>query len=199
MSARVLNLGLAAVTVTAVVLSFAAARDFSRPNLEIMPDMVHCPTYQAFEPNPNHADGMTLRLPAPGSIARGLPPFHYERTEVDALRAGEELKNPIASDDQDALLRGSVEFATFCQPCHGPSGAGDGMVSKRGFPPPPSMLLEHAVNMKDGQMYHIITLGQVNMPAHGSQVSREDRWKIINYIRSMQAVAPKQPVGAEPQ
>ena len=186
MSSRVLNVGLGAIMLVAIVLSFAATRDFSRPNLEFLPDMVHGPTYQAFEPNPNLPEGKTLRLPAPGSIARGLMPLHYEPTEQDAIRAGTELTNPIAMDDTAALARGGVAYAVYCQQCHGPSGAGDGMVAKRGFPPPPSLLVEHAIDMKDGQMFHAITYGQGNMPAHGAQVSREDRWKIINHIRSMQ-------------
>ncbi len=197
MSTRAINGGLGAIMVIAIVLSFAAARDFSRPNLEFLPDMVHGPTYHAFEPNPHTPDGKTLRPPAPGSIPRGQMPFRYERTEQDALRAGSELTNPIPADDDAAQLRGSVAFAVFCQPCHGASGAGDGMVAKRGFPPPPSLLIEHAVNMKDGQLFHIVTLGQANMPGHAAQVSRTDRWKIINYIRSMQAAASKRPAGAE--
>ncbi len=197
MSERAINVSLGAIMVIAIVLSFAAARDFSRPNFEVMPDMVHGPTYQAFEPNPNTPDGKTLRLPAPGSIARGLMPFHYERTEQDALRAGKELTNPVPMDDDAAQLRGSVAYAVYCQPCHGASGLGDGMVARRGYPPPPSLVIEHAVNMKDGQLFHIITLGQGNMPGHAAQVSREDRWKVINYVRSMQAAASRQPAGAE--
>ena len=173
----------------AIVLSFAAARDFSRPAFEFLPDMVHGPTYQAFESNPNTADGKTLRLPAPGSIPRGQMPFRYERTEQDALRAGRDLTNPIPADDDAAQLRGSVAFAAFCQPCHGASGAGDGMVARRGYPPPPSLLAEHAVNMKDGQMFHVITFGQGNMPAYDSQVERADRWKAVLHIRSLQEAA----------
>lgn len=198
MPIRVINLCLGAIMVIAIALSFAAARDFSQPNFEFLPDMVHGPTYQAFEPNPNTADGKTLRLPAPGSIAIGQMPFRYERTDEDALRAGEELINPIPADDDDAMLRGSSAFSAFCQPCHGTSGTGDGMVAKRGFPPPASLQAERAVNMKDGQLFHIITLGKGNMPAHGAQVAREDRWKIINYIRAMQAVASNQPETTEP-
>ena len=199
MSTRTINVVLAAIMALAIVLNFAAGRDFSRPNLEIMPDMAHCPTYQAFEPNTNTADGKTLQQPPPGSIARGFLPLHYERTEQDALRAGEELVNPVASDDEVARSRGAVAFAVFCQHCHGPSGAGDGMVSKRGFPPPASLLAEHAVNMKDGQIFHVITFGQGNMPAHSAQVARQDRWKIISYLRSMQAVAAKKPGEANPK
>lgn len=196
MSARIINFILAAIMAIAIGLSFAATRDFSKPNYEVLPDMVHCPTFQAFEPNPNTANGMTLREPAIGSIPRGLMPLHYDKTPEDALRAGEELTNPVLQTDNDAMLRGMTAFAIFCQPCHGPSGAGDGMVAKRGYPPPPSMLLEHTINMKDGQLFHVMTYGQGNMPAHASQVSREDRWKIVHYIRSLQAEALAKSAGA---
>ncbi len=197
MSLRTVNVILGAIMVIAIVLSFAAARDFSRPNLEVLPDMAHGPSYHAFEKNPNTSDGLTLRMPAPGSIPRGQMPFNYERTEQDALRAGRELKSPIFEDEVEAVIRGSLEFAAFCQPCHGPTGLGDGKVAKRGYPPPPSLILEKTVNMKDGQLFHIITLGQGNMPGHAVQVSREDRWKIIHYIRSMQADAAGKPAGTE--
>ena len=197
MPMRTLNTILGAIMVVAVVLSFAATRDFSQPNLEILPDMVHAPTYQAFEPNPNTDDGKTLRQPASGSIPRGLLPLPYDRTEPDALRAGVELTNPFAADDPDVLARGATAYAIFCQPCHGPGGAADGMVAKRGYPPPPSLLLPHAIDMKDGQMFHVITYGQNNMPSHAPQVSREDRWKIIKFLRTLQASAAKQPTGAQ--
>lgn len=196
MSARVINVFLGTVMVASIAMSFAATRDFSRPNWEVLPDMVHSPTYQAFEPNPNDARGMTLRQPAADSIPRGLMPLHYEKTPEDALRAGEELVNPYVNNDEEVMSRGMTAFAIFCQPCHGASGAGDGMVARRGYPPPPSLLLEHAINMKDGQLFHVMSFGQGNMPSHASQVSREDRWRIVNYIRSLQAEALAKSAGA---
>jgi mono/diheme cytochrome c family protein len=191
MSARVLNTVLGSIMAIAILLSFAAARDFSRPNLEIMPDMYHGPSYHAFERNENTESGMTLRAPAPGTIPRGMLPFEYDRTEQDALRASEDLVNPRSVTDAASLDRGSLVYAIHCQHCHGPTGAGDGMVAKRGFPPPPSLLIEHAIKMKDGQMFHVTTLGQGNMPAHAAQVSREDRWDVINHIRTLQADAQR--------
>jgi hypothetical protein len=38
-------------------------------------------------------------------------------------------------------------------------------------------------------MYHLITLGQNNMPSYAAQVMRDDRWKVILFIRSLQAAA----------
>ena len=43
------------------------------------------------------------------------------------------------------------------------------------------------MNMKDGRIYHIITNGQGNMPSFATQVTRNDRWRVIAYIRSVQA------------
>ncbi len=40
--------------------------------------------------------------------------------------------------------------------------------------------------MPDGQMYHLITLGQKNMASYATQVQRDDRWKVIRYIRTLQ-------------
>jgi mono/diheme cytochrome c family protein len=50
-------------------------------------------------------------------------------------------------------------------------------------------LAEHARGLADGQIFHIVTHGQGLMPAHGSQVAQEDRWKIVHYIRSLQSPA----------
>jgi mono/diheme cytochrome c family protein len=35
-------------------------------------------------------------------------------------------------------------------------------------------------------IYHIITNGQNAMPSYEAQVSREERWAIINYLRVLQ-------------
>lgn len=44
--------------------------------------------------------------------------------------------------------------------------------------------------MKDGQLFHILTYGQGNMPSYATQLSREDRWRVIVHVRSLQQTAP---------
>ena len=157
------------------------------PNAEFLPEMVRSVPYDSFSANPVFADGKTLRQPAEGTIPRGFLPLHYEATEEDLARAGRELQNPYSIEDPDAVARGAEQFRRTCTPCHGPAGAGDGSVAQRGYPPPPSLLAENALNLRDGQIFHIITYGKGNMPPHAAQVSRENRWKVILYIRSLQA------------
>lgn len=176
-----------------------APRDATRTNYDFVPEaqMVHSAAFDAFDRNPNFPDGATLRSPPAGTIARGQLPLHYEPTPVDAVRAGEELVNPFSEVDAAMLQRGGVVFSNFCQLCHGATGLGNTPVTQRGFPQTPSLLADRAVHMKDGQMFHVLTYGQGNMPAHAAQLSRDDRWAVILHVRLLQRPeAPARPPGS---
>jgi mono/diheme cytochrome c family protein len=180
-----------------VVLTWTLRRDFTERNTEFLPGMVESVPFDAQAANPNFPDGKTLRNPVPGTIARGFMPFPYDATPEGGLRAGMELHNPISDTLHDAVKRGAVVYTTFCQPCHGTGGLGDGPVAQRGFPPPPSLFAEKALKIKDGQMFHILTYGQANMPGLAAQISREDRWKVILKVRDMQRKATALAEGKE--
>jgi mono/diheme cytochrome c family protein len=190
-----------AVLLTAVVVLLALMRvDNSRPNFQvnIADDMTYSPAYKAFAPNSNFDNGRTLQGPVAGAIAQGALPVRFEATPEDALRAGEELTNPFDLNAESGALaveRGQMVFQTFCTPCHGGDGAGNGPVAQRGFPPPPSLLTGKSREMKDGQLFHILTFGQNSMPQFAAQLTPDSRWAVITYIRSLQqkaapAVAP---------
>lgn len=181
-----LNLILLLALMAVVALTFVLPRDFTHRNEQFLPDMVISVPYNAQSENPNFPDGKTLRRPVAGTIARGFELLPYKATHEDAIRAGEELRNPF-KNDSTSDERGAVVFFTFCQPCHGLGGLGDGTVPQRGFPPPPSLLAENARKLKDGQMFHIVTFGRGNMPSLAAQVARDDRWHAINHIRELQA------------
>lgn len=182
---------LVAAIVLVLLLHLVAQPDARRRSFQILPDMLDSVPYEAQGSNPNFANLRNLRQPAPGTAARGYPAFRYATTPEDALRAGAELTNPFNADDDGNLARGAFVYETFCQVCHGADGSGRAPVTARGVPPPPALLAEHAVTMKDGQMYHLITLGQGNMAPYAAQVERSDRWKVILHIRSMQRAAKK--------
>ncbi len=171
--------------------NFLLRSDPSRPNFEFLPQMAHSPRYNAFSENPNFPNDATLQLPPPGAIARGYMPLHYAATPQDATRAGEELHSPFDLTSEQARQRGATVFADYCAVCHGASGAGNGTVTQRGFPPPPSLLAPHALQIKDGQIFHILTFGQNNMPSYASQLSRRDRWNAVAYLRMLQTGAPR--------
>jgi len=150
-------------------------------------DMIDAVPYESFSPNPVLPQGMTLQPPAPGSVPRGVQPFHYGSGPEEAARAGRELKNPFTAT-RDNVDRGDQVFHTICFTCHGAAGLGDGPVVPR-FPPPPSLTAAHARGLPDGQIFHIVTRGQGLMPPHAAQVRPDDRWKVALYIRKLQGVS----------
>lgn len=174
----------AVAAMASALLVMGCEQDVTQPNYEFAPDMVSSQAYDSFAGNPNTPDGKTLLEPAVGSIPRGVTPLHFGPGFTEAQRAGRELTNPVNLTPQ-SLARGEVAFNRYCSPCHATTGAGQGPVTIR-FPNPPSLLAEHARGLPDGQLFHIITFGQGVMPAHGSQVAVDDRWRITQWVRRLQ-------------
>ena len=184
---RRLNVGLGVALLATLGGYWSLGVDPLRPNVEFMPsNMVHAVSAQTFAASSVLPGGRTLQVPPPGSIARGMLPLHYAATPEDAARAGAELSSPFQPDDPAAVARGASVYATFCQVCHGAGGLGDGPVTTRGFPPPLSLLADHARQIRYGQIFHILTYGQKNMPSYAAQIPREDRWKVILRVRQLQ-------------
>lgn len=184
-----LNTTLLMMLLTVMAMIWLLRRDYAQRNQEFFPGMLESVPYDALSSNMNFPDGKTLQTPVPGTTARGYFPLHYNATTEDAILAGNKLLNPISDTLESEKERGEKIFRTFCVPCHGSGGLGDGSVTKRGFPPPPSLLAEKAVKMNGGQMFHILTYGQNNMPSLAAQVQRIDRWRVITYVRSVQKKA----------
>lgn len=183
------NTVLFVMLICVVVMIWFLRRDYTNRNQEFLPGMVESVPYDAQAENQNFTDGKTLQPPSEGTVAQNYFPLHYKATPEDAKRAGEELVNPIVDTLEKEIERGTTVFANMCSPCHGAGGLGDGNVIKKGYPPPPSLLAEKAMNMKDGQMFHILTYGQNNMPSLTGQVQRMDRWRVVSYVRSLQKKA----------
>jgi mono/diheme cytochrome c family protein len=198
MNARlVLNSFLLFGLIVVAGVSWFLRADAARPNAEFMPDMAHSVRYNAYSANPDLADGKTLQPAPQGAIARGHMPLLYMASTQDAVRAGDELVNPFSSN-ANTVQRGAFVFTNYCASCHGSDGKGMGPVAQRGYPPPPSLLAQRAREVRDGQMFHVLTFGQNNMPSYAGQLSREDRWMAIIYLRSLQQQAPLQPAAATP-
>ncbi|OFV92606.1 MAG: hypothetical protein A3G76_00595 [Acidobacteria bacterium RIFCSPLOWO2_12_FULL_65_11] len=185
MARRTLNIGLGVALVVSIALNVAAWLPRTRPTFEYVPNMVRTARYNTFEANPNFPDGMTLRAPVPGTIFRGFSP----------PPTGNET-NPFSADDRAAVERGATVFTNFCQPCHGATGQGDGLVVMRGFPPPPPIYRGQTQRMRDAQMFGQLTNGQNAMPPYALQLSREDRWKAILYVRTLRLPAPPPEAGS---
>ena len=88
--------------------------------------------------------------------------------------------------DEAAIDRGQERFNIYCSVCHSRTGEGGGPVVLRGYRRPPSLHEPRLQNAPAGYFFDVITNGFGAMPDYAAQISPEDRWKIIAYIRALQ-------------
>lgn len=171
--------------VTLIVVSvLSCSKNPEERGVTVIDDMVHSPAYEAYSENPVTPSGHSMLPPVSGSIARGKMPHAYGKSEADAIKAGEELQDPYPESER-SLKRGAYLYQSFCVSCHGTSGEGDGPVSQKKFPAPPSLKGKRVSEFSKARIYHVITVGFGDMPAHGSQLTIEDRWYLSQYVKQM--------------
>lgn len=181
-----LNAFLLAALLVSVAANLFVRPVSTNPNIEFIPEMVRTNAYKAYSSHPDLPGQRVLQLLPSGTLPRGWKPIGFHPGPSEALRAGAELTNPVSAEDLESIPRGSEVFRIYCTPCHGASGRGDGAVAMRGFPAPPPLNNEKALAMKDGQIFHLITFGQKNMPGYAAQIAVEDRWKAVLHVRTLQ-------------
>lgn len=92
------------------------------------------------------------------------------------------------------LDRGEERYNIYCSVCHGATGYGDGMIARRGFnrPSPANYHQDRLRQAPVGHFFDVMTNGWGAMPSYAQQVSVEDRWRIVAYIRALQLSQMKQ-------
>jgi len=166
------------------ILTSACDRNRNHPGWDYFPDMFYSTAYETQTPNPNFADGKTMREPVKGTVSREMTTFGYSLEEGERVRAGNELVNPLTTSPE-IMEKGKHVYTVFCAGCHGLDGNGTGHLYTKGLYPlkPRSLVNDVAKNLKDGEIYYSVTLGFGSMGPHGSQIKPDDRWKLITYIR----------------
>ena len=184
MNFKILNRSLVAVVL--IIVFGSCDRDRNTTGWEYFDDMAHSAAYETYSPNPNFADGKTMRNPVEGTIPLGYEAYPYVKSDEDRTRAGKELVNPMEPTVQN-LERGKQVFAVYCLNCHGDKGDGKGFLFTSGkYPfPPKSLLSDKVKNNPIGEIYHVETVGFGVMPAHGKQLRPEDRWKVAMYVKEV--------------
>lgn len=185
---------LAVILPPALVLGLGLAinRDFSKRVMEFDAGMLRPMAAQAYDSSPVLPNGQVLQAHLEGTVARGqAKPLAFSAGKEEAIRAGEQLKNPVPPTPVN-LARGEVMWNRVCATCHGSGGKGDGGVIPR-FPNPPNLLIPKYFDYPEGRIFHVATFGgpEKIMQGLADQISAEDRWKAILYLRTMQAEAAK--------
>jgi hypothetical protein len=154
---------------------------------DYIPDMVYSQAYDTYSENPNFQDSMTMRVPVAGSVPIGFTPFRYTIDPESRIKAGIDLTNPFQHTDE-IISEGKLIYTTFCIGCHGPKGTGNGQLYSSGLYPvkPREISGDVASKLKDGEIFHTITLGFGPMGPHRTQIKSADRWKLVHYVRVLQ-------------
>jgi mono/diheme cytochrome c family protein len=120
---------------------------------------------------------------APGSLPRTGGQLYYsrEQREAAALR-----KNPVPATPE-SIRRGGNLYVVYCTPCHGPSGKGNGLVATKFVPAADLTNPELQKARTDGFWQSYLSVGGAVMPAYGESLSAEERWDVVNYLRTLAA------------
>jgi mono/diheme cytochrome c family protein len=167
------------------VLALLTALAFAAAAVGCRRDMFQQPYSKPLAPNNFFQDNhMASRPLVPHTVARG----HLDADQAFyAGKIGTNLVDTFPIPINRATLeRGRERFEIYCTPCHGRTGAGNGMIVMRGFPPPPSFHIDRLREAPAGHFFDVITQGYGVMYSYAQRVRPEDRWAIAAYIRVLQ-------------
>jgi mono/diheme cytochrome c family protein len=108
---------------------------------------------------------------------------------LDAAALEANFRNP-QPPTEESILRGDSTFVRLCVPCHGPEMKGNGPVAAK-FIPPPDILGATTRGRTDGYIYRYIRFGGAVMPTYGAQVTAQQAYDLINFIRDRQRKNPR--------
>jgi len=147
-------------------------------------EMYDQPKYKPLAASDFFPDGQAARPRVDGTVFReaaGADP------RVATGREGGQLLTEFPLPATRALLtRGRERYDIFCAPCHDRVGEGNGMVVQRGYRAPPSLHGDRLREAPVGHFFDVMTSGFGAMPDYAAQISAEDRWAIVAYIRALQ-------------
>jgi mono/diheme cytochrome c family protein len=171
--------------VMALPALMACDRTRHEKGYEYFPDMAHSRSWESYSEHPTLPQGMTMMTPIEGTIPRGHTPYPYPANAEGREQAARILKNILETNESN-LKRGKEQYRIFCQSCHGETGDGEGFLHTSGkySYKPASLVNEKMRTAADGEFYHAITAGWGLMGAHAAQISPDDRWRIIMFIRN---------------
>ncbi len=177
----------------------------TQPKIHYIQDMDLQPGFRAQQPSTLFDDGRAARAPIAGTVARGhlKQDDHYYRGYHTVRKGAAEMIEFFDSVpgrvkvDNKLLARGRERYDIFCVVCHDSNGAGSGLLHQRALTlketkwvPPTNLLTQEIRDRPAGQIFQAIGDGVRNMPGYKTQISVEDRWAIVAYLKQLQASQP---------
>ncbi|MGH2646181.1 MAG: c-type cytochrome [Ginsengibacter sp.] len=181
------------ILVTFLVTVIESCDSKREPGKTYMPDMAYSRAYEAYAPNNLKDEGVNyIPYPVEGTIRRGdLFPYILPN-DSNGYKMSADVKDPLPPLDTIQMAEAQRLFNINCAICHGPKLDAQGPLSAGGkVPAVANLTLAQYVKMPVGTMFHSITYGKNNMGSYASQLTREQRWMVIQYVKSQQAIVSK--------
>jgi mono/diheme cytochrome c family protein len=129
-------------------------------------------------------DGRSVRPQVQGTVARSQSESgDYFTTGMQNGAEGDGMPFPVT---ETVLRRGQERYNIYCTPCHSRVGNGKGMIVQRGYYQATSFHSDRLRTAPLGHFFSVITNGYGAMPEYSAQLTREDRWAVVAYIRALQ-------------
>jgi mono/diheme cytochrome c family protein len=100
------------------------------------------------------------------------------------------VKNPLAGNTE-TLKYAKVIYVTYCTPCHGTKGYGDGPAAAGLNTKPANHSSDVVQKETDGTLFWKISEGRNPMPSYKTVLTENQRWELVNYIRTLAKVPKK--------
>ncbi|MGA8223618.1 MAG: cytochrome c [Candidatus Acidiferrales bacterium] len=129
-------------------------------------------------------------------VAAGGAAFLYYESDWRVPAEMKSLKNPVPAT-KEAIGAAAKIYAQRCQSCHGEKGNGKGSNAEKLSVAPADFTDAAGMSrVTDGELYWKITRGRRPMPGFKDKLTDEERWELVDYIRTF---AQKAPAGAPAQ
>lgn len=169
-----------------------------------MPDMAYSRAYESYaqrdsaifttDVNDRGHKIFYNNTPPAGTVKRGeLFPFpvtpNNNNGAVDsaAQLLASQVTNPLPPLTGAELEEAGRLFNINCAVCHGAKAEANGPIAPKvgGV----KSIISASPGYSDGRIFYVMTYGQNNMGSYASQLSREQRWRIVQYIRTLEPKA----------
>jgi len=138
--------------------------------------------HKPLDASPNF--GSAARLPLPETVPVGY--LNDDEHLYTGMVDGELVDSYPFEITAEIIEQGRNEYESYCTPCHGPAGYGNGILSQEGFPPPASFHDAEVRERPIGAYFSVITNGWNAMYSYDTRVTPEERWAVIAYIEVLQ-------------
>jgi mono/diheme cytochrome c family protein len=173
------------------MIAMDRATPSNEPRMSIIPDMDKQEKFTAQAGNPLFKDGRAMRPLVAGTVQYGRA--HQDPWLYRGIKGGSWAAEFPIKPNAAMMARGQRQYNIYCSVCHGMSGYGNGMVAVRAdallegtWTPPANLHDKLVVSRAPGHIFNTITNGIRNMPPYGTQITPEDRWAIVLYVKALQ-------------